>query len=218
VSETFITADRRSPRQRRSSTFVWLACVVVTAMLIGALVATFVGFRNDVEQLSQQVDGQDVQADSRDADIAVLRAQLESVGIEPAVDGPPGGRGEQGDTGRDGRDGRDGLSVIGPQGPAGPTGPEGATGKDAQPIIGPAGPQGPAGDTIVGPQGPTGPTGPTGPAGADGAPGPAGPPGADAVVAPFSFVAGGVTYTCAPAPDINPTPCTQNADTGDITP
>lgn len=119
--------------------------------------------------------------------VATLRAQVEALGGEPAVEAPPsvgpvGPPGEKGDTGPrgpqgpqgpqgkaglDGKDGRDGVNGadgvngregdVGPQGPVGPVGPEG------QP--GPAGPAGPPG-----PQGPIGPQGPEGPAGTPGYP------------------------------------------------
>jgi hypothetical protein len=105
-----------------------------------------------------------------------------------ADDGAPG---VDGRNGRDGRDGDDGTP--------GADGQPGAPGTDGTP-----GPQG-----EPGPQGPPGADGAPGAPGADGADGAPGPPGADGQPVPFTFVAGGVTYTCTPVAGVSPTECVQ---------
>lgn len=182
MSEAFVTSDRR--QTQRAGTLVWLISVVLAAMLIGALVATFMTLRRDVDRLSQEVDSQDVYAVGRDADIETLRQQLQSIGVEPDVAGPLLG-GAQGPPGEDGEDGRDGLTIIGPSGLNGTDGTNGADGVDGR--------DGRDGQTIIGPQGADGPQGPPGQTVA----GPQGPPGAEgASPASFTFIAGGVTYSC----------------------
>lgn len=116
--------------------------------------------------------GLDHRADENADDIAVLSAQLEAEGIEPAVEapaeivpvpGPQGEPGEDGDDGAPGVDGKDGAAgTPGQRGTAGATGAAGASGEPgAAGTVGPQGEQGPQG--IPGPEGKQGPAGPQGP-------------------------------------------------------
>lgn len=202
MSEAFVTADRRK-RNKRGGMIVWLVCVLFAGGVLGAFVSTVVVLSDRVTVLSDQVSDQSDHADDRDADVEALRAQLQSIGVEPVVDGDATEPGEDGADGRDGRDGRDGETVVGP---AGPPGADGESVVGPQGPVGPAGPPGADGVTVVGPQGPAGESGPQGPPGADGQP------------VPFEFVAAGVTYACNPVPGVTPTICTQKAEPGGTSP
>lgn len=116
-------------------------------------------------------------ADENADDIAVMAAQLEAEGIEPAVAPEseivpiPGPAGEDGTDGDDGADGAPGPP--GEPGMPGDPGVDGGTGATGD--AGPAGQSGPQGDP--GTPGPSGPPGPEGPPGPAGAPGPICPEG-----------------------------------------
>lgn len=134
----------------RPGAFLWIVGMLVTALLIGLAVSSFLDLRSDFEQANDE-------AASRADDVEALRSQLIALGETPDVETPARGEtGEQGERGPQGIAGRDGA--------AGPAGPVGATG--------PAGEQGPAG-----PEGPAGPAGADGAAGVPGEPGPPGPAG-----------------------------------------
>lgn len=173
-TDLYTTSDRRD--RKRSGTVVWLVGVIVASLIIGATVGTIIGLSRDVDTLREQANEQDDHAQARDADVAILREQLQSFGIEPKVDGPVAGQvgadgrdGRDGKDGKDGRDGRDGADAApaqagangqdGASGPAGLNGLNGVDGRDGESIVGP---QGPPGETVIGPQGEPGPQGPQG--------------------------------------------------------
>lgn len=139
-----------------------------------------------------------------------LARQVERLGGTP-VAGDPGKAGERGETGAPGPTGEPGESGDrGPRGPGGekgqpgddgspgPTGPPGTPGAEGSPgSRGADGQPGAAGEAgPVGPQGEPGPAGPQGQQGAQGDRGPAGPPPSS-----WTFVYGGLTYTCTPNAD-----------------
>lgn len=182
-----MTEDRRSTdphRQRLVSILSWMA-VVAVAVFVGLTFATVLDTRSDLATYTLENQA--------------LRDQVIGLGAEPATvpaadedraaNGTDGVDGRDGRDGRDGDDGADGISVVGPAGvdgapgTPGPDGQDGATGPSgAQGATGEPGPQGPPGQSVMGPQGEPGTPGVDG---TNGSP----PTG-------FTFVAGGVTYTC----------------------
>lgn len=159
---------QRRRTDHQVSTALWLLVVFVAALMAAGATSVFIITRQDLT----------TQAHDAGADINTLRDQVLELGGDPRVpaasvpeDGKDGTAGDDGQDGRDGRDGMDGLTVVGPPGA------DGVDGKDGR-----------DGVSVVGPQGPAGPAGPPGATGATG------PAGSAPVV--FSFVAGGVLYTC----------------------
>lgn len=110
----------------------------------------------------------------------IVRAVLESLPEQKAVEGPPGKDGRDGIDGKDGAPGKDGRDGIdGKEGPPGKDGRDGIDGKDGAPgRDGTDGKEGPPGrdgergaDGAAGPEGPQGKEGPAGRDGRDGADG-----------------------------------------------
>jgi hypothetical protein len=142
----------------------------IFAKVIGIAILFIVGL-----SLLVQLQNANENRESLKASVAVLQAQVESLGGDPApppkngdpviiagergergpmgLQGYPGPRGDTGASGATGAQGETGL--------AGPQGETGATGVQGEPGV--PGQQGPAGES--GPAGPAGPEGPTGPAG-----------------------------------------------------
>jgi hypothetical protein len=200
-----VTTTPRERRRRGFGTVVWLVSLVVAAVLIGSVAAAFINLTDDVDDLTAQAAAESLEADARAVDIETLRQQLQSFGVEPAVDGPHTDRGERGDDGRDGRDGTDGTDGTdgrtgepGPPGPAGADGVNGSNGANGldglNGLDGVPGPQGPPGQSVMGPQGPAGPAGEDGTSPSS-----------------FVFVAAGVTYTCTDPEGDGVYECTQEA-------
>lgn len=176
---------RRRRTDQQVSTALWLLVVFIAALMAAGATSLFIITRQDVTNLTSE-------AQDAGTDINTLRNQVLELGGDPKVPAVAPERGEDGTAGTDGRDGRDGsdgLTVIGPAGADGKDGVDGKDGRD--------------GVSVVGPQGQVGPQGAQGPAG------PAGADGRGPVV--FSFVAGGVLYTCTDPSGDGAYECTQVA-------
>ncbi|WP_220188599.1 collagen-like protein [Streptomyces phytophilus] len=174
-----------------------IAFAVAVLVSIGLFMLLVVWVQNLAGDLRQS-------NEDRDA----LARQVERLGGTP-VAGDPGRAGERGEPGAAGSDGAAGpegeRGEAGAEGEPGAAGKGGADGQDGQPgdpgTPGEDGTPGAAGAN--GADGATGPTGAQGPQGEKGATGEQGPRGEQGPSGPapasWTFVFGGVTYTCTPS-------------------